>query len=210
MSAIDRRRGDSDVQAGLLASRRAIDCVVEAVAALSDRVGATRPVIELVLATTGKVVVTGLGKSGLVGAKFAATLSSTGTGASFVHAADALHGDAGAVGADDLVIAISNSGETPEVCWFAEMLRKRGVPIVAMTGCGGSSTLARLADVVVDVAVTREADPYDLLPTCSTVAASVVGDAIAIAAMVARGFGPEDFHRYHPGGALGHRLRSEP
>jgi arabinose-5-phosphate isomerase len=210
VSAIDHRRGDTDLQAGMLAGREAIGCMIEAVTALPARVDATRPAVELVLETTGKVIVTGLGKSGLVGAKLAATLSSTGTSASFVHASDALHGDAGAVSVDDLVVAISNSGETAEVCWFAEMLCRRGVPIVAMTGCGGSSTLAQLANVVVDVAVAREADPYDILPTCSTVVASALGDAIAIAAMVARGFGPEDFHQYHPGGALGRRLQSEP
>ena len=162
----------------------------------------------LLLETRGRVVVTGLGKSGLVGAKLAATLASTGTAAFFVHAGDALHGDAGSVIAGDVVLAISNSGETAEVCRFADLIKRRGIPIIAMTGCGGRSTLGRLADVVLDVGVDGEADPFDLVPSSST-AVAVVGDALAIALMVARGFGPADFHEHHPAGALGQRLTSE-
>lgn len=161
--------------------------------------------IDLLLSTTGHVVVTGLGKSGLVGAKLAATFASTGTPSLFVHAADALHGDAGMVGADDVLVAISNSGTTAEVVRFAEVVAGRGVPVLAMVG-GEDSPLARLADVVVDVHVSREADPFDLVPTASTSVTLAVGDALAVALMVARRFGPDDFGRHHPGGALGSRL----
>jgi arabinose-5-phosphate isomerase len=166
------------------------------------------PAIRALLDVRGRVVVTGLGKSGLVAAKLAATLASTGTPAFFVHAADALHGDAGMVADDDLLLALSNSGETAEVVQFARMVRSRGVGVVAMTGCGGSSALRRLADATVDVVVECEADPWGLVPTTSTSVQAAVGDAIAIALMVARGFGPEDFHRHHPGGSLGERLRA--
>jgi arabinose-5-phosphate isomerase len=126
-----------------------------------------------------------------------------------VHAADALHGDAGAIGKNDVVIAISNSGETHEVCAFVEMVKRRGVSVIAMTGCGGGSRLCRLADVALDVGVDRECDPYDLVPTASTSATIVLGDALAIGVMVARGFGPENFAEHHPGGALGHRLSDD-
>jgi arabinose-5-phosphate isomerase len=152
------------------------------------------------------VIVTGLGKSGLVGAKLAATLASTGTGAHFVHAADALHGDAGVVCDGDVLIAISNSGETEEVTVFARLAQARGVKVIALTGCDGASSLGALADVRIDVGVEREGDPYDLVPSASTVATAVFGDALAVAVMVARGFGPEDFHRHHPAGELGRRL----
>jgi arabinose-5-phosphate isomerase len=188
------------------AGRDAIAHAARAVSGLNF--AAAQPAVEMLLATRGRVVVTGLGKSGLIGAKLAATFSSTGTSAFFVHAADALHGDAGAVGSDDVVIAISSSGETGEVCAFADVLRRRGVRVIAMT-CRGASTLAATADVVIDVRVDRESDPYDLVPSSSTAAAAVMGDALAIALMVARGFGPEDFHRHHPAGSLGKRLGGE-
>lgn len=193
---------DAAVEAGL----DAIDHALSGIRRLPERFAGARPVLDLLLATEGRVVVTGLGKSGLVGAKLAATLSSTGTSAIFVHAADALHGDAGAVRPGDTVIAISNSGETDEVCRFVELVKERGVPVVTLTGCGGGSSLCRLADAHLDIAVEREADPYDLVPSVSTAVTAVMGDALAIALMVARGFGPDDFHRHHPGGALGRRL----
>jgi arabinose-5-phosphate isomerase len=195
-----------DLDAGLAAGRAALAHASQAVAALAGRFDPAGAAVNLLLATPGRVVVTGLGKSGLVGAKLAATLSSTGTAAFFVHAADALHGDAGSVAAGDVVIAISNSGETDEVCCFAQVLKSRGVPVIALTGCHGCSTLAQLADVLLDVGVQGEADPYDLVPSSSTTATLVMGDALAIAAMVARGFGPADFHGHHPAGALGRRL----
>ncbi len=157
----------------------------------------------------GHVVVTGLGKSGLIGAKLAATLASTGTVAHFVHGADALHGDAGMVTPDDVVLALSNSGRTSEVVAFAELVRARGVPVVALTGCGGDSPLAALAEVTLDARVPAECDPYDLVPTASTSVCLALGDALAVTLMVARGFGPEDFGRFHPGGSLGSRLGGE-
>jgi arabinose-5-phosphate isomerase len=200
--------GQRAIDAGIAAATEAVTHAVRAVSALQDRIPATRRAVELLLGAEGRVVVTGLGKSGLVGAKMAATMSSTGTLAFFVHAGDALHGEAGAVGPGDVVIAISNSGETDEVCHFARIIKDQGVALVAMTGCRGSSTLAALADTVVDVCVDREGDPYDLVPSSSTAATAVMGDAIAIALMVARGFGPQDFYRHHPAGSLGRRLGS--
>jgi arabinose-5-phosphate isomerase len=185
------------------ALRRAADAVASV---------ATRPTevleqaMKLVLDAPGRVVVTGLGKSGLIGAKIAATLSSTGTPASFVHASDALHGDSGLVRAGDVVIAISNSGETAEVCAFAELVRGRGASVIAISGCGGASRLARCADVALDSGVDQECDPHDLVPSASTTVTLVLGDALAIGLMAARGFGPEDFAVHHPGGALGKRL----
>ena len=195
--------------AALVAGADALAHVVREVGAAAARFDQARPALECLLAVRGRVVVSGLGKSGLVGAKLAATLASTGTPAQFVHAADALHGDAGMVGDDDLLLAISKSGSTVEVVRFATVVRARGVAVVAMTGCGGGSPLCRLASAVIDIGVTSEADPFDLVPTTSTAVAAVVGDALAVALMVARGFGPADFHRHHPGGALGARLEGE-
>jgi len=190
------------------AAAEAIRVAAEAVRALVGR--STEPLqraIDLILSSpSGRVVVTGLGKSGLIGAKIAATLSSTGTPASFVHAADALHGDSGLVRDGDVLIAISNSGETAEVCRFVEMVQP-GAHVVAISGCRGGSTLARLADVSLDAGVDRECDPHDLAPTASTTVTLVLGDALAVGLMAAREFTPEDFARHHPGGALGKRLR---
>ena len=197
---------NGDLDKAVAAGADAIERAAASVAGLTARVDALRPAAELVLGCNGRVVVTGLGKSGLIGAKLAATLASTGTTAFFVHAADALHGDAGAVATGDVVLAISNSGETAEVLAFAELIKARGIAVIAMTGCGGGSSLCRSADVVLDIGVDREADPYDLVPTASTTAAAAMGDALAITLMVARGFGPDDFKEHHPGGALGRRL----
>lgn len=191
------------------AGRAALAHLVREVQAVADRFDAALPALERLLAVRGRVVVTGLGKSGLVGAKLAATLASTGTPAFFVHAADALHGDSGMVGPDDLLLAISKSGTTAEVVRFAEVVAARGVEVVAVTGCGGESALCKLATATVDIGVTSEADPFDLVPTTSTTVTLVVGDALALALMAARGFGPADFHRHHPGGALGARLAGE-
>ena len=196
-----------DLAAATAAGLEAITRAQSAITRLADRFPTSAgPAIELILEATGRVVVTGLGKSGLVGAKLAATLASTGTPAFFVHAADALHGDAGNMGPGDVVIAISNSGETDEVCAVAALMAERAVPVIAVCGCGGSSTLAKRARVVLDVGVEHEGDPYDLVPSASTTATAVMGDALAIALMVARGFGPDDFKRHHPGGSLGRRL----
>jgi arabinose-5-phosphate isomerase len=190
----------------LEAGRTALEHMVREVAAVAARFDTVLPALERLLAVRGRVVVTGLGKSGLVGAKLAATLASTGTPAFFVHAADALHGDSGMVGPDDLLLAISKSGATPEVVRFAEMCTARGIEVVAVTGCGGGSPLCRVAAAAIDIGVASEADPFDLAPTTSTAVTLVVGDALAIALMVARGFGPAEFHQHHPGGALGARL----
>jgi arabinose-5-phosphate isomerase len=190
----------------MAAGRQAMAQAAAEVARAAERFDEAQPAFELLLATRGRVVVTGLGKSGLVGAKLAATLSSTGTPSVFVHAADALHGDAGMVAPGDVLLAISKSGSTPEVERFARMVQARGVPVIAMTGCGGGSVLCALADAVVDIGVERECDPHDLAPTASTAVTAVVGDALAVALMVAKGFGPADFHEHHPGGALGARL----
>jgi arabinose-5-phosphate isomerase len=192
---------------GIDAARRALAEAQAAVERVAGRpVGPLEAAIGLVLSRPGRLVVTGLGKSGLVGAKLAATLASTGTPSSFVHAADALHGDAGMVTEADVVLALSNSGETAEVVAFVTLVKDRGVPVIALTGCNGGSTLCRLADVALDAAVSREADPYDLVPSASTTAQVVLGDALAIGLMAARGFGPDDFWAHHPGGALGQRL----
>ncbi len=193
---------DRAVAAGGDALARSARAVAEA----SLRFDEASDALAVLLAVRGRVVVTGLGKSGLVGRKIAATLASTGTPSFFVHAADALHGDAGMVAADDLLLAISKSGSTPEVVCFAEMVAGRGVPVVAMTGCGGRSALGLMADAVLDITVEAEADPWDLVPTSSTSVTAVVGDAIAIAMMVARGFGPTEFGLHHPGGSIGERL----
>jgi arabinose-5-phosphate isomerase len=184
----------------------AIKLAADAVSALAARpTDSIHRAVELILGSSGRVIVTGLGKSGLVGAKIAATLSSTGTPASFVHAADALHGDSGIVRDGDVVIAISNSGETAEVCAFVEMVQP-GAIVVGISGCGGSSTLARTSDVSLDAGVDRECDPHDLVPSASTTVTMVLGDALAVGLMAARGFGPDDFAKHHPGGALGRRL----
>jgi arabinose-5-phosphate isomerase len=152
----------------------------------------------------GRVAVTGLGKSGLVGRKIAATLASTGTPAFFVHATEALHGDSAMVLQDDVLLAISNSGETVEVVGFARMVRARGTAVIALTG-DTASTLGREADVFLDIGVEREADPLNLAPTASTTVTLALGDALAIALMQLRGYRPEDFLRHHPGGGLGRR-----
>ncbi|WP_312302532.1 KpsF/GutQ family sugar-phosphate isomerase [Pulveribacter sp.] len=161
--------------------------------------------VQRMLDITGRVVVMGMGKSGHVGRKIAATLASTGTPAFFVHPAEASHGDLGMVTTGDLVLALSNSGESSELTVLLPVLRRQGVPLVALTG-GLQSTLARHADVVLDCSVAREACPLNLAPTASTTAQLAMGDALAVALLDARGFRPEDFARSHPGGALGRRL----
>jgi len=177
-----------------------------AVADLGARLGPDfQRTMELLHGLDGYLVVTGLGKSGHIGAKIAATLASTGTPAFFVHAAEALHGDAGMLAPGAALLAISNSGETIEVCEFAALARGRGHVVIAMTA-RRESALAALADTVLDIAVSREADPLDLAPTASTTATLAFGDALAAALMVLDDFGAEDFHRHHPAGALGRKL----
>ncbi len=161
--------------------------------------------VQMMLQVQGRVVVTGMGKSGHIGRKIAATLASTGTPALFVHPAEASHGDLGMIQVVDVVLAISNSGESDELVAILPVLKRQGVPLIAMTG-GLQSSLARHADVVLDSSVEKEACPLNLAPTASTTAQLALGDALAVALLDARGFRPEDFARSHPGGSLGRRL----
>ncbi len=184
--------------------RRVIEIESQAIAALRiDRnfVSACR----LILDCRGRTVVIGMGKSGHIAGKIAATLASTGTPAFFVHPGEAAHGDLGMIVAQDLVLALSHSGETEELTLLIPMLKRRGIPLIAITGAS-QSTLAEQADVSLDVRVSQEACPLGLAPTASTTAALAMGDALAISLLQARGFGPEDFARTHPSGSLGRRL----
>lgn len=182
------------------------DIEAAAVLGLKDRVGASfAQAVEMVLSIHGRVVVMGMGKSGHIGRKIAATLASTGTPAMFVHPAEASHGDLGMITAADLVLAISNSGESQEMAAIFPVLKRLGAPVVAMTG-NGQSMMALHADVWLDSAVDKEACPLNLAPTASTTAQLALGDALAVALLDARGFRAEDFARSHPGGALGRKL----
>ncbi|HXF46204.1 MAG TPA: KpsF/GutQ family sugar-phosphate isomerase [Burkholderiaceae bacterium] len=190
----------------LALAREVLRIEAAAVAALVDRIDADfQRAVDLLLASRGRVVVSGVGKSGHIARKIAATLASTGTPALFVHAAEAAHGDLGMVTPADVVIALSYSGETAELLTIVPILKREGTPLIAITGNRGSS-LARHADVHLDVRVDKEACPLNLAPTSSTTAMLALGDALAIACLDARGFGAEDFARSHPGGALGRRL----
>ncbi len=195
-----------DPAALLARARLTFDIEAAAVLGLKQRVGDSFVVaIQKILAVRGRVVVMGMGKSGHVGRKIAATLASTGTPAMFVHPAEASHGDLGMIKAVDLVLAISNSGEVTELTILLPVVKRQGVPLIAMTG-GLDSTLARYADVVLDSGVEKEACPLNLAPTASTTAQMALGDALAVALLDARGFGADDFARSHPGGALGRKL----
>lgn len=186
--------------------RRVLRVETAALAALEERIGDSFvAAVRAVLACTGRVIVSGVGKSGIVGRKLAATLTSTGTPASFLHPVEALHGDLGIVGPGDVAILISKSGESDELRGLVEFLGRNGVTKVAITGRADSS-LARLADIVLDCGVAEEACPHDLAPTSSTAAAMALGDALAVALLQQRGFGRDDFARIHPAGALGRRL----
>lgn len=185
-------------------------CVIrleaEALAAAADRLGPEFDgAVDVLARTSGRVLIAGLGKSGIVGSKIAATLTSTGTPASFLHPSESLHGDLGIVGAGDTAVLISKSGETEELVLLLEHLRRFGVCIIAILGAIGS-TLGRHADVVLDASVAREACPHGLAPTTSTTTALAIGDALAVALLERKGFRAEDFARLHPGGALGRRL----
>ena len=187
-------------------ARSVLQTEADAVLALAHRVGGEFVrAVQLILQCRGRIVVTGMGKSGAIARKIAATLCSTGTPALFLHASEGIHGDLGAVTRDDLVIAVSYSGETDEFRAILPALKRLGIPIIALTG-NSSSLLARNADVVLDVSVEREACPLNLAPTASTTASLAMGDALALAVMKVRRFSKEDFARFHPGGALGRRL----
>lgn len=186
--------------------RKALEIERDAVGALIPRIGADfAAACRIMLDCKGRVVVTGMGKSGHVGGKIAATLASTGTPSFFVHPGEASHGDLGMLTRGDAVLALSNSGETAEVLTLLPLIKRMGAPLIAMTG-KPSSTLARSADVHLDVSVAQEACPLNLAPTSSTTATLAMGDALAVALLEARGFTPEDFALSHPGGALGKRL----
>lgn len=161
-----------------------------------------RPALEIIIGCKGSVVITGLGKSGLVGAKIAATLSSTGTPSFFLHSADALHGDSGALTSEDVLIAISNSGETAEVIAITRMAKSWQNKVIAITK-NSNSSLAKSADAIINIAFDREADPLNLAPTTSTTLTMATGDALAAALMAHRGFTVAKFGQFHPGGTLG-------
>ena len=186
--------------------RRTISMELEAVQKLLDRVdsGFARA-CQVMLACSGRIIVVGMGKSGHIGRKIAATLASTGTPSFFVHPGEASHGDMGMITSEDVVLALSNSGETSEVVTLLPLLKRMGTPTVSMTGDPDSS-LARAADAHINTGVDKEACPLDLAPTSSTTTALVMGDALAIALLEARGFTAEDFAFSHPGGSLGKRL----
>lgn len=189
-------------------ARECLRRLAGAIAQLSTRVDERfGRAVRLLYSIDGHVVVTGLGKSGLVGRKIAATLASTGTPSFFVHSAEAMHGDLGMITDDDAVILISYSGETPEVVSILPHLRRRGIPMIALVG-NLESTLARSVDVALDVSVESEIDPNNLAPTSSTLATLAMGDALAASLTKLRGFHEEDFARLHPGGVLGRRLMS--
>ncbi len=186
--------------------RQALEVEARALAQLAPRLGAPfARAVQTILGCQGRVAVMGMGKSGHVGRKIAATLASTGTPALFVHPAEAAHGDLGMVTAGDIVLALSNSGESDELNAILPVLKRLGITILAMTGRAESS-LAAHADVVLDSAVAEEACPLQLAPTASTTAQMALGDALAVALLDARGFRAEDFARSHPGGALGRKL----
>ena len=187
-------------------ARETLDIEAQALIGLKSRLDSRfSQAVEMMLNVKGRVVVTGMGKSGHIGSKIAATLASTGTPAMFVHPGEASHGDLGMIKAVDIVLAISNSGESDELVSILPVLKRQGVPLIAMTG-GMNSALAKHADVVLDSSVDKEACPLNLAPTASTTAQLALGDALAVALLDARGFKAEDFARSHPGGSLGRRL----
>ena len=187
-------------------AKKVLKIEADAVAALAEKLDSTfEKAIDIIFKSKGRVVVTGMGKSGLVGKKIAATLASTGTPAFFMHPAEASHGDLGMVTSDDVIIAISNSGETAELSGLIPFLKRFNVGLIAMTG-SRNSTLAKSADVHLDVSVKEEACPLGVVPTASTTAALAMGDAVAVALLVKRGLKQEDFAFFHPGGNLGKKL----
>ncbi len=186
--------------------KRVLEIEARAITALIGRLdGRFDAAVTLLVGCAGKVVVTGMGKSGLIGQKIAATLASTGTPSFFLHPAEAIHGDLGMVTRGDVVVALSNSGETEEVVKLLPIIKRLNIPVLAMTG-KVHSTLGKHSDVVLDVSVAEEACPLGLAPTASTTATLAMGDALAIALLERRGFKEEDFALVHPGGALGRRL----
>ena len=196
----------SSDDAWIRAGRRVLSVEIEALQHLESRLDASfAEACRRLLACTGRVVCTGMGKSGHVGNKIAATLASTGTTAFFVHPAEASHGDMGMITRDDVVLALSNSGSTAEILTLLPLIKRLGITLISMTG-NPDSPLAKAAEINLDARVAQEACPLNLAPTSSTTASLVLGDALAIALLEARGFTAEDFAFSHPGGALGRRL----
>ena len=188
-------------------AKEVLQVEAEGILAVRDRLGAEfARAIDLIMACPSRLVVTGIGKSGLVGQKITATLNSTGTPSFFLHPVEAMHGDLGMVAATDVVLAISYSGETAELNSLLASFAERKVPVIALTG-GADSTLAAFAAVTLNVSVPKEACPLGLAPTTSTTAALALGDALAVALLKRKEFRAEDFRRNHPGGSLGERLK---
>jgi arabinose-5-phosphate isomerase len=187
-------------------ARRTLQIEASAVSQLVSRIDAGfLRAVDTLLACSGRVVVSGMGKSGHIGGKIAATLASTGTPSFFMHPAEASHGDLGMITGQDVVIALSNSGESAEIAAIVPLIKRRGAILISMTG-NPASTLAQASDIHLDASVAQEACPLNLAPTASTTAALALGDALAVATLFARGFSAEDFARTHPGGSLGRRL----
>ena len=187
-------------------AKRVLKIEADAILALTERLNSNfEKAVEIIYRSKGRVVVTGMGKSGLVGKKIAATLASTGTPAFFLHPAEASHGDLGMVTSNDVIIAISNSGETEEVAGLIPFLKRFNVSLISMTG-SPNSTLSKAADVNLDVSIKEEACPLGIVPTASTAATMAMGDALAVALLTKRGFNEEDFAFFHPGGSLGKKL----
>jgi arabinose-5-phosphate isomerase len=187
-------------------ARKVLRIEADAIASLIDRIGNDfERALDLLFECRGRVIVTGMGKSGIICRKIAATLSSTGTSAWFLHPAEAIHGDLGAIREDDLVLALSHSGETEELLRLLESIRRIGARVIALTGYP-QSTLGRAADVTLDCGIAEEACPMNLVPTASTTAALALGDALAMTLLVRKGFGAADFASFHPGGRIGRRL----
>ncbi|MDA1093830.1 MAG: KpsF/GutQ family sugar-phosphate isomerase [Acidobacteria bacterium] len=187
-------------------ARNVLEIEAAAIQALATRIDARfADAVRILDGCTGRVIVTGMGKSGIIARKIAATLSSTGTPAFFLHPAEAVHGDLGVVQGDDVVVALSHTGETSEILRLLETIKRVGARVVCLTGAPGS-TLARAADVTLDCQVRNEACPMNLVPTASTTAALAMGDALAMTLLVKKGFGERDFAELHPGGGLGKRL----
>ncbi|MFH1043541.1 MAG: KpsF/GutQ family sugar-phosphate isomerase [Pseudomonadota bacterium] len=196
----------SPSKTALYLAKQVLAIEAEAIHGLAARLGTSfLDAVALLLNCRGRVVVSGIGKSSHIARKIASTMASTGTPAYFVHAAEASHGDIGMIARDDVLIALSNSGESEELLAIVPLLKRRGARLIAITG-NAASTLAREADVHLDARVEKEACPLNLAPTASTTAALALGDALAVALLDAKGFGAEDFARSHPGGALGRRL----
>lgn len=190
----------------LQTAKKVLKIEADAVLALIDRIGQPfADAVAMILRCEGRVVISGMGKSGLICQKIAATMASTGTPALFLHPAEGIHGDLGMLMKGDVVIAVSNSGETEEITRILPVIKRMGLPLIAMSG-NPRSALARAGDVFLDISIKEEACPLGLAPTASTTATLAMGDALAVSLLIERGFRPEDFALFHPGGALGKRL----